>query len=127
MEKHFDPAPRAQALESANGRPNASSPRRLVARGAFRHHASAPNVTGVLHIGHILGDTVQDQLIRWKHMNGFNTLWIPGTDHAGIATRKWSRTRSSKKGKKRSDMTREEFLAEAWNGKSTTTRASSSR
>src|SRR5688572_10097029 len=45
-----------------------------------------PNVTGQLHIGHALNHTLQDLLIRWKRMSGFNTLWLPGSDHAGIAT-----------------------------------------
>ncbi|NOZ68628.1 MAG: class I tRNA ligase family protein, partial [Deferribacteres bacterium] len=45
-----------------------------------------PNVTGSLHIGHALDITLQDIMIRWKRMSGFNTLWLPGTDHAGIAT-----------------------------------------
>lgn len=45
-----------------------------------------PNVTGFLHMGHALDHTIQDMLIRWKRMNGYNTLWLPGTDHAGIAT-----------------------------------------
>src|SRR5512140_786727 len=45
-----------------------------------------PNVTGSLHLGHALTATLQDVLIRWKRMSGFNTLWVPGTDHAGIAT-----------------------------------------
>jgi valyl-tRNA synthetase len=45
-----------------------------------------PNVTGVLHMGHALVSTLQDVLVRWKRMSGFETLWIPGTDHAGIAT-----------------------------------------
>src|SRR6476661_8284310 len=45
-----------------------------------------PNVTGRLHIGHALVNTLQDIIVRWKRMSGFNTLWLPGTDHAGIAT-----------------------------------------
>jgi len=45
-----------------------------------------PNVTGILHIGHALNNTLQDILVRWKRMQGINTLWLPGTDHAGIAT-----------------------------------------
>jgi len=45
-----------------------------------------PNITGSLHIGHALNNTLQDILIRWKRMEGYNTLWLPGTDHAGIAT-----------------------------------------
>ena len=45
-----------------------------------------PNVTGILHMGHALNNSVQDVLVRWRRMQGFNVLWIPGTDHAGIAT-----------------------------------------
>src|SRR5205809_2291643 len=45
-----------------------------------------PNITGILHMGHALNNTIQDVLIRWKRMAGFNTLWVPGTDHASIAT-----------------------------------------
>src|SRR6478672_9895833 len=45
-----------------------------------------PNVTGALHLGHALNNTLQDVIIRWRRMQGFNTLWMPGTDHAGIAT-----------------------------------------
>ena len=50
------------------------------------HLIPPPNVTGVLHMGHALVDTLQDMLIRWKRMCGFEALWVPGTDHAGIAT-----------------------------------------
>ena len=45
-----------------------------------------PNVTGILHMGHILNNSIQDTMIRWKRMSGFDALWMPGTDHAGIAT-----------------------------------------
>ena len=45
-----------------------------------------PNVTGALHMGHALGSTIQDMLVRWQRMSGKNTMWMPGTDHAGIAT-----------------------------------------
>jgi len=45
-----------------------------------------PNVTGILHMGHALNQTIQDILVRWRRMRGYNTLWLPGTDHAGIAT-----------------------------------------
>ena len=47
-----------------------------------------PNVTGTLHMGHVLNNTIQDAVVRWRRMEGFNTLWIPGMDHAGIATQK---------------------------------------
>lgn len=74
-----------------------------------------PNVTGVLHMGHALVNTLQDVLIRWKRMSGFEALWVPGTDHAGISTqivveKELFRTT----GKKRTDFTREEFLVKTW-------------
>jgi valyl-tRNA synthetase len=55
-------------------------------RKAFTIVIPPPNVTGALHMGHALNNTIQDVLIRWRRMQGFNALWIPGTDHAGIAT-----------------------------------------
>jgi len=76
-----------------------------------------PNVTGVLHVGHVLGDTVQDHLIRWKRMRGHDTLWLPGTDHAGIATQKVVEDALLKEGTRRTDMTREEFQEQAWKWK----------
>ncbi len=77
-----------------------------------------PNVTGVLHMGHALVDTLQDILIRWKRMQGFEALWVPGTDHAGIATQTVvERNLYQKTGKRRKDFGREEFLAHVWNWK----------
>ncbi len=77
-----------------------------------------PNVTGVLHMGHALVDTLQDILIRWKRMLGFEALWIPGTDHAGIATQTVvEQSLYAKTGKRRKDFSREEFLEHIWNWK----------
>ena len=77
-----------------------------------------PNVTGVLHMGHALVDTLQDVLIRWKRMSGFETLWIPGTDHAGIATQTVvERDQMAKNGKRRKDFERDEFLKLVWEWK----------
>lgn len=77
-----------------------------------------PNVTGVLHMGHALVDTLQDILIRWKRMQGFEALWVPGTDHAGIATQTVvEKHLFSKLGKRRKDFTREEFLEHVWEWK----------
>ncbi|HSW71876.1 MAG TPA: class I tRNA ligase family protein, partial [Chlamydiales bacterium] len=74
-----------------------------------------PNVTGVLHMGHALVGTLQDILIRYKRMQGFETLWLPGTDHAGIATQTMvERMLFAKEGKRRKDYDREEFLAHVW-------------
>ena len=76
-----------------------------------------PNVTGSLHIGHALNNTLQDILIRWKKMQGYNTLWLPGTDHAGIATQNVVEREIAKDGKNRYDLGREEFLERVWQWK----------
>ena len=73
-----------------------------------------PNVTGVLHMGHAFNNTLQDILIRWKRMQGYNTLWQPGTDHAGIATQMVVERQLAEEGKKRTDFTRDEFLEKIW-------------
>lgn len=77
-----------------------------------------PNVTGVLHMGHALVDTLQDVLIRWKRMSGFEALWVPGTDHAGIATQTVvERHLMATERKRRKDFSREEFLSHVWKWK----------
>ncbi len=76
-----------------------------------------PNVTGVLHLGHALDNTLQDILIRWRRMQGYNTLWVPGTDHAGIATQAKVEESLAKEGLTRSELGREEFLRRVWNWK----------
>ncbi len=74
-----------------------------------------PNVTGKLHMGHALDDTIQDILIRYKRMCGFNTLWLPGSDHAAIATEvKVVEKMKNEEGLTKADITREEFLDRAW-------------
>lgn len=76
-----------------------------------------PNVTGELHMGHALNATVQDVLIRWKRMKGFKTLWLPGTDHAGIATQNVVEKKLRKEGKTRFDLGRNKFIKEVWKWK----------
>jgi valyl-tRNA synthetase len=77
-----------------------------------------PNVTGVLHMGHALVGVLQDVLIRWKRMSGFEVLWVPGTDHAGIATQTVvERNLIEKTGKRRKEFSREEFLSHVWDWK----------
>lgn len=73
-----------------------------------------PNVTGKLHMGHALDASIQDFLIRYKRMQGFNTLWLPGTDHAAISTEMKVVQKLREEGRKKSDLTREEFLEKAW-------------
>jgi valyl-tRNA synthetase len=114
MDKHFD-------FKTAQARWNAAwegagvfTPDARSAADPFVIVLPPPNVTGVLHVGHVLGDSVQDLLIRWKRMQGRTTLYVPGTDHAGIATQKVVEDDLAKKGVKRGDMTRDEFLKAAW-------------
>jgi len=76
-----------------------------------------PNVTGELHIGHALNALIQDILIRQKRMQGFKTLWLPGTDHAGIATQNVVEKKLKKEGKTRFDLGREKFSDEIWKWK----------
>lgn len=73
-----------------------------------------PNVTGVLHMGHMLNNTIQDILTRRARMEGKNALWVPGTDHASIATEAKVVAKLASEGIKKSDLTREEFLKHAW-------------
>ncbi len=76
-----------------------------------------PNVTGSLHMGHALTVTIQDVLVRHKRMSGFNTLWLPGTDHAGIATQMVVERELAKEGLDRFDLGREAFLEKVWEWK----------
>lgn len=73
-----------------------------------------PNVTGVLHMGHMLNETIQDILVRRARMEGKNACWVPGTDHASIATEAKVVARLAERGIKKTDLTREEFLKHAW-------------
>ena len=93
--------------------------------GAFRADPSSgrprfsmvlppPNVTGSLHIGHALNQTLPDIIVRWKRMQGFDVLWLPGTDHAGIATQNVVEKQLAKEGKTRHDLGREAFEKRVW-------------
>ncbi|MDY0212765.1 MAG: valine--tRNA ligase [Desulfuromonadaceae bacterium] len=73
-----------------------------------------PNVTGVLHMGHALNNTLQDILVRWKRMCGYEVLWMPGTDHAGIATQNVVEKQLSEAGQDRHDIGREAFIERVW-------------
>ncbi len=76
-----------------------------------------PNVTGVLHIGHALNNTLQDILVRYKRMDGYNTLWVPGTDHAGIATQNVVERQLAQEGLTRHQLGREKFIERVWEWK----------
>ena len=73
-----------------------------------------PNVTGILHMGHALNNTLQDIIIRYKRMTGYRTLWVPGTDHAGIATQNVVERQLAKEGLRRQDLGREKFIERTW-------------
>jgi valyl-tRNA synthetase len=116
MDKHYD-AKAAEAkwypLWEKNGyfhdEPGAGTPYSVV--------IPPPNVTGILHMGHALNQTIQDILVRWRRMQGRNTLWLPGTDHAGIATQNVVEKALKKEGKRRQDLGREAFLERVWEWK----------
>lgn len=74
-----------------------------------------PNVTGVLHMGHMMNNTIQDLLVRRARMKGYNACWVPGMDHASIATEAKVVARLKEQGIKKTDLTREQFLEHAWN------------
>ncbi len=76
-----------------------------------------PNVTGALHMGHALTNVIQDTIIRWRRMQGYNTLWLPGTDHAGIATQAVVERNLRREGTSRHELGRERFLEEVWKWK----------
>ena len=80
----------------------------------YKYWESPPNVTGVLHMGHMLNNTIQDILIRRARMEGKNALWVPGTDHASIATEAKVVKRLAEQGIRKRDLTRDEFLKHAW-------------
>ena len=76
-----------------------------------------PNVTGILHMGHILNNSIQDTLVRYKRMCGYNTLWLPGCDHAGIATQNKVERKLAEEGLKKEDLGRDKFIEETWKWK----------
>ena len=120
MEKNFDAAeaePRLYRMweeagafkAGANAKPGAES---------FCIMIPPPNVTGALHVGHAFNNTLQDILTRWHRMRGFDTLWQPGQDHAGIATQlQVEKKLKSESNLRRTDMSREDFLGKVWDWK----------
>ncbi|MBW8877202.1 MAG: valine--tRNA ligase [Acidobacteria bacterium] len=117
MDKRFEPKSYEQAWQ-----------RRWAEKGYFRAEAPSakppycimippPNVTGKLHVGHALQYTLQDLLTRWRRMQGYNALWLPGTDHAGIATQLMVERQLTSEGTSRRELGRERFLARMWQWK----------
>ena len=83
-------------------------------KGHFTVVMPPPNVTGILHMGHALNNVLQDIIVRYKRMKGFRTLWVPGTDHAGIATQNVVERQLAKEGLRRQDLGREKFIERTW-------------
>ncbi|WP_146587526.1 valine--tRNA ligase [Puniceibacterium confluentis] len=123
MEKTFDAAEAEQRLYSAWEESGAFAAGAGPARAnpdarPFSVMIPPPNVTGSLHMGHAFNNTLQDILVRWKRMQGFDTLWQPGTDHAGIATQMVTERDMAANGEPdRRDMGRDDFLARVWQQK----------
>ncbi len=87
------------------------------ARPSFSIVIPPPNVTGVLHVGHALNNTLQDTLVRYRRMQGYNVLWLPGTDHAGIATQNVVERQLAAEGVSRHDLGRAKFIERVWKWK----------
>jgi valyl-tRNA synthetase len=117
LDKSYDPKPVEDKwgkfwLEEKLFQPEAPSSQKK-----FSMALPPPNVTGSLHMGHALCFTLPDIITRWKRMQGFNTLWLPGTDHASIAVHNVIEKMLAEKGLTREKVGREEFLKIAWEWK----------
>jgi valyl-tRNA synthetase len=123
LAKSFDPAPiearwgkvweeraYAKAGYRGTGEPKDAEP-------SFAIQLPPPNVTGTLHMGHAFNQTIMDSLTRYHRMRGFNTLWVPGTDHAGIATQIVVERQLGEKGQSRHDLGRKNFVSRVWEWK----------
>jgi valyl-tRNA synthetase len=118
LPKHYDPAEAQQRWLQFWEDHGYSHSRPDPARQPFTIVIPPPNVTGALHMGHALNNTLQDVLIRWRRMQGYNALWMPGTDHAGIATQAVVERRIREEEKKtRHDLGREELVRRIWQWK----------
>jgi valyl-tRNA synthetase len=117
LSKRYDPSEFEQRIYAFWERGEFFTPVVDRERPKFSIVIPPPNVTGRLHIGHALVNTLQDIVARWKRMSGFNTLWLPGTDHAGIATQMVVDRELTRRGISRFDIGREKFVDEVWKWK----------
>ncbi len=117
LAKRYEPKEFEQKLYEFWERGEFFTPMAYRERPKFSIVIPPPNVTGRLHIGHALVNTLQDIVVRWKRMSGFNTLWLPGTDHAGIATQMVVDRELTKQGISRFDLGREKFEERVWQWK----------
>jgi valyl-tRNA synthetase len=114
MPKAYNPHSAEQRLYARWEESGAFAPSGRPGRPSFTIIMPPPNVTGDLHLGHALTDTIEDTLVRWHRMMGDRTLWLPGVDHAGIATQTVVERELSREGLTRHDIGREEFVERVW-------------
>lgn len=119
LAKSFEPAAIEARWAPVWDRQGAFSPTLDPARPSFSIQLPPPNVTGTLHMGHAFNQTIMDALTRYHRMRGFNTLWVPGTDHAGIATQIVVERQLQEQGLSRHDLGRKNFVAQVWDWKET--------
>src|SRR5438067_6699221 len=117
LAKRYEPAQFEQKLYQFWEKGDFFTPELDGDRPKFSIVIPPPNVTGRLHLGHALVNTLQDIVVRWKRMSGFNTLWLPGTDHAGIATQMVVDRALTEQGISRFDLGREKFVEKVWEWK----------
>ena len=114
LPKRYDPADFEARLYATWEKAGYFTPETDREKPKFSIVIPPPNVTGRLHIGHALVNTLQDVIVRWKRMSGFNTLWLPGTDHAGIATQMVVERELAAEGVSRIELGREKFVERVW-------------
>ena len=114
LEKTFDPAHFEERWYSVWEKDGRFQPGGPPGSPRFVMVIPPPNVTGRLHIGHAYGRTIEDILARWKRMSGYRVLWVPGTDHAGIATQMVVERQLAREGVHRQDLGREKFIERVW-------------
>ncbi|MFO1270916.1 MAG: valine--tRNA ligase [Rubrivivax sp.] len=117
LAKSFEPAAIEARWAPAWAEGQAFAPTLDPARPSFAIQLPPPNVTGTLHMGHAFNQTIMDALTRYHRMRGFNTLWLPGTDHAGIATQIVVERQLQETGLSRHDLGRKNFVAQVWDWK----------
>ena len=117
LAKSFDPPPSRRNGVRCGSASDAYAPTLDASRPSFCIQLPPPNVTGTLHMGHAFNQTIMDALTRMHRMRGFNTLWVPGTDHAGIATQIVVERQLQDAGLSRHDLGRKNFVAQVWDWK----------
>lgn len=117
FQKHYQPDSFEKNIYDTWEQSGSFKPSKSKTGNTFLLPLPPPNVTGILHIGHALTVTVEDIMVRYHRMLGDETLWLPGTDHAGISTQAVVEKKLAKEGKNRVEMGREAFLDEVWKWK----------